>query len=57
MSEVVEETSGKEGESSSSGSAMAIEPVTVEVPESSVREPVEVAEMTEESSAPVRVTV
>ena len=57
MSEVVEETSGKEGESSASGSAMEMEPVTVEVPESSVREPVVVAEMTEESSAPVRLTV
>ena len=53
----MEETSGKEGESSVSGSAMAMEPVTVEVPESSVREPVEVAVMTEGSSAPVRLTV
>ena len=53
----MESTSGKDGESSSSGSAMEMEPVTVVVAESSVREPVESAVMTEGSSAPVRSTV
>ena len=53
----MESTSVKEGESPESTSEMEMDPVTVEVPESSVREPVEVAEMTELSSAPVRLTV
>ena len=48
--------SGKDGESSSSTSEMAMEPEVVVVPESSVREPVEVAEMMELSLAPVRLT-
>ena len=47
----------KEGESSSSTSAMEMAPVVVEMPESSVSEPVESAVMTEESSAPVRLMV
>ena len=55
--EVVEETSVKEGLSPESTSLIAIEPVTVEVEESSVREPVEVAVITEPSLEPLMVMV